>query len=101
MFPCPCAVYMYEIMILLNNFSSATTWPIFTKFYVDPTIETGWKVCSNGHALSYTVKKKSLKNTFFFFKTKNCSDDPFISCNDKTGKMLHNMCISAVTVSLR
>ena len=34
----------------------------------------------------------------FFFKTKNCSnDDLFISCNDRIGKMLHNICIGYIT----
>ena len=29
------------------------------------------------------VKKKKIKNTFFFYKTKNCSNgDPSISCNE-------------------
>ena len=38
----------------------------------------------------------------FFFKTKNCSnDDIFISCDDRIGKMLHNVCMSAVAMSLR
>ena len=38
----------------------------------------------------------------FFFKTKNCSNnDIFISCDDRIGKMLHNICMSAVAVSLR
>ena len=38
----------------------------------------------------------------FFFKTKNCSnDDIFISCYDTIGKMLHNICMSAVAMSLR
>ena len=38
----------------------------------------------------------------FFFKTKNCSnDDLFIGCDDRMGKMLHNICISAVVMSLR
>ena len=38
----------------------------------------------------------------FFFKTKNCSnDDIFISCDDRIGKMLHNICLSAVAMSLR
>ena len=38
----------------------------------------------------------------FFFITKNClNDDPFISCSDRIGKMLHNICISAVAMSLR
>ena len=38
----------------------------------------------------------------FFFKTKIClSDDLFISCDDRIGKMLYNICISAVVMSLR
>ena len=38
----------------------------------------------------------------FFFKTKNCSnDDIFISCDDRIGKMLHNIYMSAVAMSLR
>ena len=38
----------------------------------------------------------------FFFKTKNCSnDDLFISCDDRIGKMLYNICMSAVAISLR
>ena len=38
----------------------------------------------------------------FFFKTKNCSnDDIFISCDDRILKMLHNICMSAVVMSLR
>ena len=38
----------------------------------------------------------------FFFKTKNCSyDDIFISCDVRIGKMLHNICMSAVAMSLR
>ena len=38
----------------------------------------------------------------FFFKTKNCSnDDIFISCDDRIGKMLHDVCMSAVAMSLR
>ena len=38
----------------------------------------------------------------FFFKTKNCSnDDIFICWDDRIGKMLHNICMSAVALSLR
>ena len=38
----------------------------------------------------------------FFFKTKNCSnDDIFISCDDRIWIMLHNICMSAVAMSLR
>ena len=77
-----------------NTFSSEISWPISTKFHVDPTVETGLRVSSNGHApltvLPILIIKET--NTFFFFKTKNCSnDDPFISCNDRTGKMWHNI----------
>ena len=95
-------------MILLNTFSSEISSPISTKFHVNPTVETGLKVCSNGHTpltvmpiygKMMIIKKSS---TFFFFKTKNCSNNaPFISCNDRTGKMLHDICISAVATSLR
>ena len=51
-FPCSYAVYMYKIMIcklLLNTFSSEISWQISTKFHVDPTVEMGLRVCSNGH----------------------------------------------------
>ena len=41
---------MYKIMILINTFSSEISWPISTKFHVDPIVETVLKVCSNGHA---------------------------------------------------
>ena len=38
----------------------------------------------------------------FFFITKYCSnDDLFIGSDDRIGKMLHNICISAVVMSLR
>ena len=38
----------------------------------------------------------------FFFKIKNClNENLYISCDDRTGKMLHNICISAVAMSLR
>ena len=53
-FLCPCAVYIYKIMILLNNFPSETAWPISTNVHVHPTVEMRLKVCSNGHA-SFTV----------------------------------------------
>ena len=81
---------MYKIMILLNNFSSETTWPVFTKFHVDLAVETGLRDCSNGHAsltvMSIYSKKVIIKNTFFF-KTKNCSNDnPIISCYDRIEK---------------
>ena len=53
-------------------------------------------VYSNDHA-PLTVRPHIV-----FFKTKNCSnDDIFISCDDRIGKMLHNICMSAVAMSLR
>ena len=98
---------MYIIMILLKTFSSEISWSISTNFHVNPTVETGLRVCSNGHARLTVMpiygKIMVIKNnTFFVFKTKNCSnDDPFISCNNRIGNMLHNICISAVAISLR
>ena len=38
-------------MILLNTFSFEISLPIFTKVYVDPTVEIGLRVCLNDHAL--------------------------------------------------
>ena len=86
-------------MTLLNKFSSETAWTISTNLYFDPVVETGLSIYSNGHApltvLPIYGEIIIIKNTFFFFKTKNCSnDDPFISCNERIGKMLHNICIS-------
>ena len=88
---------------------SETTWPNSTKLHAHPTVEVGLKVCSNAHAPStvmpiYMYGKKIIivKKKKFFFKTKNCSnDDPFISYNERIGKMLQNICISEVAVSLR
>ena len=79
-------------MILLNN-SSETTWPISTKLHAHPTVEMGLRVCLNGHApltaMPIYGKTLIIKNTL---KTKNCSyDDPFVSGNDRIGKMLHNI----------
>ena len=55
------------------------------------------RVCSNDHA-PLTV----IPYIIFFFKIKNClKDDLFISCDDRIGKMLHNICISALAVLLR
>ena len=41
----PGAVYMYKTMILSDNFSEETTWPVSTKFHVSPTVEMGLRVC--------------------------------------------------------
>ena len=75
-------------MILFSNFSSETSWLNFTKFHVDPTVEMGLRVCSNGHA-SLTVmpiygkiiKKHSLCSRPITAQ----NDDPFINCNDRIG----------------
>ena len=53
-----------------------------------------FRVCSNDHA-QFTGMPY-----IFFFKIKNClNDDLFISCDDRMGKMLHNICISAVAMT--
>ena len=64
-----------------------------------PIVNPSWppfRVCSNDH-VSLTDMPY-----IFFFKIKNClNDDLFISLDDRIGKMLHNICISAVAMSLR
>ena len=64
-----------------------------------PIVNPSWppfRVCSNDHAPLTDMPY------IFFFKIKNClNDDLFISCDDRIGKMLHNICISAVAMSLR
>ena len=58
-----------------------------------------WNVIDNLFKWSCSIDCQA---HIFFFKTKNCSnDDIFISCDDRTGKMLHNICMSAVAMSLR
>ena len=63
-----------------------------------PLVNPSWlpfRVCSNDHAQLTGMP-------YIFFKIKNClNDDLFISCDDRIGKMLHNICISAVAMSLR
>ena len=93
-FPCPCTVNMYKIMVLLNNFRNhlANFHQISHWSYCWNLIESLFKwspsIDCNAH--------------IFFFKTKNClNDDPFISCSDRIGKMYHDICISAVAMSLR
>ena len=82
-FPCHCAVYMYKIMILQKPISQLP--PNFTLILL---LKCDW-VCSNDHA-PLTV----MPYIIFFFKIKNCSnDDLFISCSDRIGKMMHNICI--------
>ena len=89
-FPCHCAVYMYEIMILQKPLTQLT--PNFTLILL---LKCDW-VYSNDHA-PLTV----MPYIIFFFKIKNClKDDLFISCDDRIGKMLHYICIFAVAVSL-
>ena len=64
-----------------------------------PIVNPSWlpfRVCSNDH------DQLTGMPYIFFFKIKNfLNDDLFISCDDRIGKMLHNICISAVAMSLR
>ena len=60
-----------------------------------PIINPSWlpfRVSSNDHAQLTGMPY------IFFFKIKNCLNDLFISCDDRIGKMLHNICISAVAI---
>ena len=64
-----------------------------------PIVNPSWlpfRISSNDHAQLTGMPY------IFFFKIKNClNDDLFISCDDRIGKMLHNICISAMAMSLR
>ena len=42
---CMCVVYM---LTFSNIFSSETTGPIEAKFHMEPPLDGGMKVCSNG-----------------------------------------------------
>ena len=90
-FPCHCAVYMYKIMILQKNH--------LANFYQISHWSYCWNVIDRLFKWSCSIDCRA---HIFFFKTKNCSnDDIFISCDDRIGKMLHNICMSAVAMSLR
>ena len=83
-FPCHCAVYMYKITILQKPLSQFP--PNFTLILL-LILLFKWSCSIECQA------------HIFFFKTKNCSnDDIFISCDDRIGKMLHNICMSAVAI---
>ena len=112
---------MYKIMILLNTFSSEISWPIFTKFHIDPTVERRSKVFSNGHA-PLTVMPIYGKIMIINKKTHSSSSKPrpaqmiILSSVAVTGLercclisaylqwLFHSgerICISAVAISLR
>ena len=108
-FPCHCAVYMYKITILqkpLSQFPPNFTLILLLKFrnhlaefHQISHWSFCWNVFDNLFKWSCSIDCQA---HIFFFKTKNCSnDDIFISCDDRTGKMLHNICMSAVAMSLR
>ena len=42
MSPAPWVIYMYKIMESLNNFTSETTWPGFTKFHMAILVNGRW-----------------------------------------------------------
>ena len=71
----------------LANFHQISHWSFFCNV-IDSLFKWSCSIDCQAH--------------IFFFKTKNCSnDDIFISCDDRIGKMLHNICMSAVAMSLR
>ena len=108
-FPCHCAVYMYKITILqkpLSQFPPNFTLILLLKFrnhLAEFHQISHWSFCWNVFdSLFKWSCSIDCQAHIFFFKTKNCSnDDIFISCDDRTGKMLHNICMSAVAMSLR
>ena len=108
-FPCHCAVYMYKITILqkpLSQFPPNFTLILLLKFrnhLAEFHQISHWSFCWNVFdSLFKWSCSIDCQAHIFFFKTKNCSnDDIFISCDDRTGKMLHNICMSAVAISLR
>ena len=89
-FPCHWAVYMFKIVFLQKPLSHLP--PNFTLILL---LKCDWEFVQiiTLHWLSYHI---------FFFKIKNClNDDLFISCDDRIGKMLHNIYISAMAMSHR
>ena len=52
---------MYVYLSTFSNIFSETTMPIEAKFYLEPPLDGGTKVCSNGLPCPYMVKnlKKS------------------------------------------
>ena len=92
----PCAVNMYKIMILLNNSLETTQPKHFHQI-------SHWTICWNEiESLFKWSCSIDCHAHIFLLKISSCfNDGPFISCNDKIGKMLHNICISAVAMSLR
>ena len=89
-FPCNCAVYMYKIMILqkpLSQFHQILHWSYC------------WNVVESLFKWSRFI---DCHDDIFVFKTKNClNDELFNSCVDRFGKVVLNICISAMAMSLR
>ena len=88
---------MYKVMILLNTFSSNIRWPVSTKFHVAPTVETGFKVCSNGYApLTYMLiysKMMIIKKTHSSFSKPRTAQMMILSILAMTG--LEKCCIAS------
>ena len=61
-----------------NVFSSETTWPIKAKFYVEPPLERGTKVCINGpgHMTKMAAMPIYVKNL-----KKSSSPEPEVLCS--------------------
>ena len=90
---CLCLLYFPATVLFTYIKSCFFRNQLASKFHIDPTVEMWLRVCSNDHAplavMPYII---------FFFKIKNCLKvDFFISCDDRTGKMLHNICSGYVT----
>ena len=65
--PCPWAVCMYKIVKSLNIFFSETTWTVFFRIHMGPSVERMLTICLNGFALLnkmgvMPIYGKTLKN---------------------------------------
>ena len=82
-------------------FTCIKSW-FFRKYLANFQI-SHWSYCWNViDSLFKWSRSIDCQAHIFLFKTKNCwNDDLFISCDDRIGKMLYNIGISAVAMSLR
>ena len=96
---CLCLLY-FPAAVLFTCIKSWFFRNHLANFHLIPHWPYCWNVIDSLFKWSRSIDCQT--QIIFFFKTKNCSnDDLFISCDDRIGKLLHNICISAVAMSLR
>ena len=120
----PMPLDRYKIMKSLNIFFSETTWPIFFRFHIGPSVEGMLTICSNGCApcikIFFSSTKKALRlnldiqhrglkvyQVYWNDDTRMTIDlfmewsDLCPSCCGNTGRMLHGICKYAIAVFIR